>query len=156
MARDNRGVSEENESIAPLRMQQLASSVPWSLVALILIYGGMAGGETKDLIIGFGGAALATLVAFRAARMRMVLTPTEVHVVGWVNAKRIPWSEVERFLLTDKGIAIKLRGGLEERVGAFAVGGALFKSVRQSQLADLQGILERAERYRRKVRRDQR
>lgn len=149
-------MSDDNESIAPLRMQQLASSVPWSLVALVLIYGGAAGGETKDKIIGFGGAALATLVAFRAARMRMVLTPADVLIVGWVNAKRIPWSDVDRFLLTDRGIAVKLRGGLEERVTAFSMGGGLFKSIRESQKADLQGVLERAERYRRKVRRDQR
>lgn len=149
-------MSEENESIAPLRLQQLASSVPWSLVALVLIYGGAAGGEPKDKIIGFGGAALATLVAWRAARMRMVLTPAEVLVVGWVNAKRIPWSDVDHFLIGDRGLAVKLRGGLEERVGAFAVGGGLFKTMRESQKADLQGVLERAERYRRKVRRDQR
>lgn len=149
-------MSEEIESIAPLRLQQLASSVPWSLVALILIYGGSAGDEPKDKIIGFGGAALATLVAFRAARMRMVLTPTEVLLVGWVNAKRIPWAEVDRFEIGERGMVVKLRGGLEEKITAFAVGGGLFRSMRQSQLADLQGVLERAERYRRKVRRDQR
>ena len=135
-------------------MRQLASSVPWSLIALILIYGGLAGDEAKDKLIGFGGAALATLIAFRAARMRMVLGQQDVLVTGWVRAKRIPWADVDRFVLNDRGLAIKLHGGLEERIPAFAMGGSLLRSVRESQRADLKDALERAERYRRKARRE--
>ncbi|MGQ0464503.1 MAG: hypothetical protein ACT4QG_04190 [Sporichthyaceae bacterium] len=147
-------MSEETESFAPAQMQRLASSVPWTLVALVLIYGGLAGDEAKDKIIGFGGAALAMVVSFRAAKMRLVLDGDEVLIVGWLKARRIPWSDVDRFVLNTKGLAVKTRGGIEESVPAFAMGGWILKSIRNSMQADLQQTLEKAERYRRRVRRE--
>lgn len=146
-------MSEESETFAPMQMQRVASSVPWSLVALVLIYGGLAGDEPKDKIIGFGGAALATLVSYRAARMRMVLDGEDVLIVGWIKSSRVPWSDVDQFVLNAKGLAVKRRGGIEESVPAFAMGGWVLKSVRNSMHADLAQTLERAERYRRRVRR---
>lgn len=151
--RDNWRVSEDSETFAPLQMQRLASSVPWSLVALVLIYGGLAGNELKDKIIGFGGAALATGVSYRSARMRLVLGE-DVTIVGWFKSTHLRWSDVERFVLNDKGLAVKMRGGIEEGVPAFAMGGFMFKSIRNSMRADLQQTVERAERYRRRVRRE--
>ncbi|MGQ0846157.1 MAG: hypothetical protein ACT4QF_18705 [Sporichthyaceae bacterium] len=146
-------MSQGRETIAPLQMQRLATSVPWTLVALVLIYGALAGDETKDKIIGFGGAALSMVVSFRAARMRLVLGD-DVEVVGWFRARHVQWSEIDRFVLNDKGLAIKMRGGIEETVPAFSMGGAIFKKVRASMEADLQQSLERAERYRRRARKE--
>lgn len=147
-------MSSESETFAPLQMQRVASSVPWTLVALILIYGGSAGDEVKDKIIGFGGAALAMLVGYRSARMRLILDEQDVTIVGWIKAKHLPWSDVERFVINDKGLAVKMRGGIEEAVPAFAMGGGLFKTIKASVRADLEKTLERAERYRRRVRRE--
>ncbi len=145
-------MSEPTETLAPMQMQRVASSVPWTLVALVLIYGALAGDETKDKLIGFGGAALSMLVGYRAARMRMVMGGDDVLLVGWFKSVRIPWGDVERFMLTDKGLAIKMRGGLEQPVPAFAMGGFTFKTMRDSMRSDLQLSLEKAERYRRRVR----
>jgi len=135
-----------------MQMQRLASSVPWTLVALVLIYGGLAGDEAMDKVIGFGGATLAMVVSYRAARMRLVLGE-DVLIVGWIKSRRLPWSEVDQFILNSRGLAVKMRGGIEESIPAFAMGGWVLKSIRNSMQADLQQTLERAERYRRRTRR---
>jgi hypothetical protein len=145
-------VADEVETMAPVRLQRVASSVPWSLVALILFYGGLAGHSALSKVIGFGGAALFTLVSFRAARLRMLLGQ-DVVVVGWLGAKHYPWAEIEKFVLNDKGLAIRMRGGLEIPVPAYPVGGTFTKRIRESMLAELEQTLERAERFRRERRR---
>jgi hypothetical protein len=95
-------VADEFETMAPLQMQRLASSAPWSLVSLILLYGGMAGHTVNSKIIGFGGAAVLALVSFRAARLRLLLGP-DVVIVGWLKSTHYPWSEIDKFVLNDKG-----------------------------------------------------
>lgn len=140
------------EEIGQLGLQRLASSVPWSLVALILIYGGIAGGSTRDHVIGFGGAVLVTAVAFRAARLRLLLGD-DVVVVGWLRATHYQWSEIEKFVVNDKGLALRMRGGLEVQIPAFPMGAWMFRRLRDSMRADLERTLARAERYRRQRRR---
>lgn len=139
------------ETFAPVTLQRLASSVPWALVALILFYGAQAGEGAQTDVIGYGGAAVMTLVAWRAARMRMLLGD-EVVLTGWFAPKKYPWSEVERFVVTDRGLAVKLRGGLEQQVPAFPMGGWMFRSMRDSMRTDLARVAERAERIRRERR----
>jgi len=136
------------ETLAPVRLQRLASAVPWALVGLILLWGGLLGDSGGDKLIGFGGAAVLTVVAFRAARLRLVLGD-EVVVVGWTQSRRFPWSEVERFVVNEKGLAIRLRGGLEESVPAFAMGGWTLRSKREAMRNSLDELCARAEEYRR-------
>jgi len=138
--------------VAPLQLQRLASSAPWSLVALILFYGGTAGHGVRAKLIGYGGAVLFTAVAYRAARLRLLLGE-DVVVIGWLGPKHYGWSEIEKFVVNDKGLAIRMRGGLEIPVPAFPMGGAVFKRLRESVRADLEATLARAERYRRERRR---
>ncbi len=139
------------ETLAPVRLQRLASFLPWALVSMILLYGGQAGSGTADRVIGYGGAAVLAAVSYRAARLRMILGE-DVIVVGWLRSRRIRWKEIERFVVNDKGLAIRLRGGLEESVPAFPMGGWLFTSMRDSMRADLDRILAKAERARRERR----
>ncbi|MGQ0623756.1 MAG: hypothetical protein ACT4PP_03755 [Sporichthyaceae bacterium] len=139
------------ENLAPVRMQRLASFLPWALVSLILLYGGSAGDESRDKIIGYGGAAVFALVSFRAARMRLLLGD-QVVIVGWLRARKLAWSEVERFVVTKKGLTIKLRGGLEEAVPAFPMGAWMLPSMRESMQSDLQRTAARAEDFRRRRR----
>ncbi|HUR74628.1 MAG TPA: hypothetical protein VMZ00_10155 [Sporichthya sp.] len=140
------------ETLAPVRLQRLASFLPWALVSLILLWGGQAGDSTFDKVIGYGGAAVLALVSYRAARLRMLLGD-EVVVVGWYRARRVPWTEIDKFVVTDKGLAIRLKGGLEESVPAFPMGGWLFRSMRDSMRADLARACEQAEQVRRDRRR---
>ena len=136
------------ETLAPVRLQRLASFLPWALVSLILLWGGQAGDSTFDKVIGYGGAAVLAGVSYRAARLRMMLGD-QVVVVGWLRAERLPWTEIERFLVNDKGLAIRMKGGLERQVPAFPMGGWLFRSMRDSMRADLDRMCEKAERARR-------
>lgn len=147
-ARDERGRLPGVETLAPVRLQRLASFLPWALVSLVLLWGGQAGDSTFDKVIGYGGAAATAAVSFRAARLR-VLLGDEVVVIGWFRARRVPWKEIERFVVNKKGLAIRMRGGLEENVAAFPMGGWLFRSTRDSMRADLDRICEKAERARR-------
>jgi hypothetical protein len=140
-------VADEVETMTPVRMQRLASSAPWSLVALILFYGGLAGHTAMSKLIGFGGAALFTAVSMRAARLRLLLGQ-DVVVVGWLGAKHYPWAEIEKFVINDKGLAIRMRGGLEVGVPAYPVGATFSKRLRASMFAELEQVLERAERFR--------
>lgn len=142
-------MADEIEIMAPLQLARVASSVPWSLVALILMYGGLSGTSIRDKIIGFGGAIVLTVVAWRAARLRLLLGP-DVVVVGWLGSKHYPWSEIDKFVVNDKGLAMRMRGGLEVPIPAFPMGGAVFKKVQASMQADLEQNLERAEKYRRR------
>jgi hypothetical protein len=142
----------QREEIGQLGVQRLASSVPWSLVALILIYAAIAGDTTRDRVIGFGGAALVTAVAVRAARLRLLLGD-DVVVVGWLGAKHYAWSEIEKFVVNDKGLAMRMRGGLELQIPAFPMGAWMFKKMRDSMRADLETTLARVERYRQQRRR---
>lgn len=144
-------MTEGSETFAPLQLQRVASSAPWSLVALVLMYAGIAADQPWEKFVGFGGAVVLTLVSYRAAKLRMVLG-TDVIVVSWLGGKHYPWSAVDRFVVNDKGLAIKLRGGLEESVPAFPMGGWLIKTFRDSMLADLEQTRDRAERYRRRGR----
>jgi hypothetical protein len=137
----------ETEEIQQLRVQRLAASVPWTLVALILIYGGIAGHGAKDKIIGFGGAFLVTLIALRAARLRLMLGD-DVIVVGWFGNKHYAWSEIEKFVVNDKGLAMRMKGGLELQIPAFPMGPSLIKKLRESMRADLEQTLARVEKYR--------
>jgi hypothetical protein len=139
------------ETLAPVRLQRLASFLPWALVSLILLWGGQLGSGTGDKVIGFGGAAVLAVVSFRAARLRMLLGD-EVVIVGWLRARRVPWTEIEKFVINDKGLAIRMRGGLEEQVPAFPMGGWLFRSMRDSMRADLERICAKAEQTRRERR----
>lgn len=136
------------ENLAPVRLQRLASFLPWALVSAILLYGGSAGTEPRDKVIGYGGAALFALVSFRAARMRLLLGD-QVVVVGWLRARKIAWNEIERFVVTKKGLTIKMRGGLEEPVPAFPMGAWMLPSMRESMRADLERTAARAEEVRR-------
>lgn len=136
------------ETLAPVRLQRLTSFLPWALVSLILLWGGQLGDSTRDKVIGYGGACVMAAVSYRAARLRMLLGD-EVVVVGWFRSRRVPWTEVEKFVVNDKGLAIRMRGGLEEAVPAFPMGGWLFRSMRDSMRADLDRVCEKAERYRR-------
>lgn len=136
------------ETLAPVRLQRLASFVPWALISLILLYGGQAGSSTADHVIGYGGAAVFFLVSYRAARLRMILGE-DVIVVGWLRSIRVKWTEIERFVVNDKGLAIRMRGGLEQNVPAFPMGGWLFRSVGNSMRADLERTCTQAERARR-------
>jgi len=135
------------EEIGQLRVQRLASSVPWTLVALILIYGGIAGGDAKNKILGFGGAFLVTLVALRAARLRLMLGD-DVVVVGWFGNKHYAWSEIEKFVVNNRGLAMRMKGGLELQIPAFPMGPSLIKKLRESMRADLEQTLARVEKYR--------
>lgn len=139
------------ETLAPVRLQRLTSFLPWALVSLILLWGGQVGDRTLDRVIGYGGAALLAVVSYRAARLR-VLLGDEVVVVGWLRAHRVPWSEIERFLVNDKGLAIRHKGGLEEQVPAFPMGGWLLRSMRDSMRADLDRVCLKAEQARRQRR----
>ena len=136
------------ETLAPVRLQRLTSFLPWALVSLILLWGGQAGSGTSDKVIGYGGAAVMALVSYRAARLRLILGD-EVVVVGWFRSRRVPWAEIEKFVVTEKGLAIRMRGGLEEPVPAFPMGAWLFRSMRDSMRADLNRVCEKAERRRR-------
>jgi hypothetical protein len=129
-------------------MQRLASFLPWALVSLILLWGGQLGDSPSDKVIGFGGAAVLAVVSYRAARLRLLLGD-EVVVVGWFRSHHIPWTDVEKFVVNEKGLAVRLRGGLEEAVPAFQMGGWLFRSMRDSMAADLERQRARAEEYRR-------
>jgi hypothetical protein len=140
------------ETLAPVRLQRLASFLPWALVSLILLWGGQLGSGTGDKVIGYGGAAVLAVVSFRAARLRMVLGD-EVVVVGWYRSQRVPWREIEKFVVTDKGLAIRMRGGLEQSVPAFPMGGWLFRSMRNSMRADLDRTCAQAEHARKQRRR---
>jgi len=135
------------EEIGQLGFQRLASSVPWALIALILSYGGIAGGGTRDKVIGFGGAVLVTIVAVRAARLRLLLGD-DVVVVGWLSARHYAWSEIERFVVNDKGLAMRMRGGLEVQIPAFPMGAWMVKRHRERMRADLEQTLARVERHR--------
>jgi hypothetical protein len=137
----------DTEEIGQLRVQRLAASVPWTLVALILIYGGLAGHSTKDKAIGFGGAFVVTLIALRAARLRLMLG-SDVVVVGWLGNKHYAWSEIDKFVLTDKGLAMRMKGGLELQIPAFPMGPSLLKTLRESMRADLEQTLTRVEKHR--------
>lgn len=136
------------QTLAPMRLQRLASFLPWALVSLILLWGGQAGTSTFDKVVGYGGAALLAAVSFRAARLRLVLGD-EVVVVGWLRSRRVPWPEIEKFVVTDKGLAMRMRGGLTEQVPAFPMGAWLFRSMRDSMRADLARVCEKAEQARR-------
>jgi hypothetical protein len=136
------------ETLAPVRLQRLASFLPWALVSLILLWGGQLGSDTSDKVIGFGGAAILAVVSYRAARMRLMLGD-EVVIVGWFRTRRVPWSEVERFVVSERGLAMRMRGGLEEQIPAFPMGGWLFRSMRDSMRADLERVCAQAEQARR-------
>ena len=136
------------ETLAPVRMQRLVTAIPWALVGLILLAGGLLGDSATDKVIGFGGAAALGVIAVRAARLRLVLGD-EVVAVGWVNSQRLPWSEVEKFVVTDKGLMIRMRGGLEESVPAFQMGGWVLPSKRNAMRVKLDEVCARAEEYRR-------
>lgn len=139
------------ETLAPVRLQRLASFLPWALVSMILLYGGQVGSGTVDHVIGYGGAAILALVSYRAAKMRMILGE-DVIVIGWAGKTRHKWSEIEKFVVNPKGLAIRLRGGLEEQVPAFSMGGWLLKSMRDSMRADLERVCAKAEQHRRERR----
>jgi hypothetical protein len=140
------------ETLAPVRLQRLTSFLPWALVSLILLWGGQIGDSTGDKVIGYGGAAVLAVVSYRAARLRMLLGD-DVVVIGWFRARRVPWTEIEKFVVTDKGLAIRMKGGLEESVPAFPMGGWILRSMRDSMRADLDRTCEKAERFRRERRR---
>jgi hypothetical protein len=137
----------QTEEIRQLRVQRLAASVPWTLVALILIYGGIAGHSGKDKAVGFGGAFLVTLIALRAARLRLMLGE-DVVVVGWFGNRHFAWSEIEKFVVNNKGLAMRMKGGLELQIPAFPMGPSLIKKLRESMRADLELTLARVEKYR--------
>ena len=139
------------ETLAPVRLQRLTSFLPWALVSLILLWGGQLGDNNRDRVIGYGGAVLMAVVSYRAARLRLHLGD-EVVIVGWLRSRRVPWTEIEKFVVNDKGLAIRMRGGLEESVPAFPMGAWLFRSMRDSMRADLDQTCARAERYRRERR----
>lgn len=137
------------ERLAPeRRLQRVAGSLPWALICVILIGGGLLGSGAMDQVLGFGGAAFFALVAFRAARLRLLLGD-DIVVVGWLGSRHVPWSEVEKFVVTKKGLAIRMRGGLEEQVPAFSMGGWVLPSMRASMQADLDRVCGKAEEYRR-------
>ena len=138
------------DQIAPVRMQRAANSIPWMLVALILIYASSSamGRNTGQAVLGFVGAALCVGVAWRAARLRLLLGE-EVVIVGWGRRTVIPWSEIQKFAYNKKGLYVKQVGGLETGVPAFTMGAALLKSIQRSQETELQQIVERAEKIRR-------
>lgn len=136
------------ETLAPVRLQRLTNFIPWALISLILLYGGQAGSSTADRVIGYGGAAVFFLVSYRSARLRMILGE-DVIVVGWLRATRVKWADIDRFVVNDKGLAIRMRGGLEESVPAFPMGGWLFRSMRDSMRTDLARVCAQAERFRR-------
>jgi hypothetical protein len=140
-------VADESETLTPVRMHRVASSLPWSLVGMLLLAGGSAGHTVFSKVVGFGGAALFMLVSLRAARLRLQLGP-DVVVVGWLTSTHYPWSEIDKFVLNDKGLAIRMRGGLEIAVPAYPYGGAVFKKMQQSMEADLEQVLARAEQFR--------
>ncbi|HZZ48919.1 MAG TPA: hypothetical protein VFE65_18730 [Pseudonocardia sp.] len=140
-------MADEVEEMAPLRLQRVASSAPWSLVALILLYGGLAGHSALSRLTGFGGAVLFTVVSYRAARLRLLLGP-EVVVVGWLGSKRYPWSDIEKFVLNDKGVAIRMRGGIEVAIAAYPRGGSMIRKLQDSINTDLEQVVDRAERFR--------
>ncbi len=135
------------ETFAPVQMQRLANSVPWALVALILIYGANSARSDGARIGGYAGAVIVTLIAWRSARMRMMLGD-EVVVHGWFGATKIPWREIERFDLNKRGLYVKQVGGLDTQVPAFSMGGSLIKTIKASQLAELEGIVAKAEKIR--------
>jgi hypothetical protein len=128
-------------------MQRLGNSVPWALVALILIYGANSAQSSSAKAGGYAAAALITLVAWRSARMRLLLGD-QVVIVGWVHSTKIPWREVERFEVNNRGLFVKQVGGLETQVPAFSVGGSMLKKMRASQKAELDLIAARAEKVR--------
>jgi hypothetical protein len=136
------------ETLAPVRLQRLIAAVPWALVAVILLLGGLLGDSGGAKVIGFGGAVVLTAVALRSAQLRLVLGD-EVVVVGWFGSRRLPWGDVEKFVVNDKGLAVRTRGGLEEPVPAFPVGGWASRSKRNSMLVRLDEVCARAEEYRR-------
>lgn len=135
------------ESLGPVQMQRVANSLPWMLVALILLYASASEDYVPMAVIGFTGAALMVFVAWRSARLRLLLDD-EVVIVGWFGRTSIPWSEVQRFDYNKKGLYIKQVGGLETMVPAFTMGASLLKSIQRSQEAEMQALVERAERIR--------
>lgn len=140
------------EEIGQLGMQRLTSWVPWALVALILVYAAIAGDSTRDKVIGFAGAVLVTGVALRAARLRLLLGE-DVAVVGWLGTKHYAWSEIEKFVVNDKGLAMRMRGGLELQIPAFPMGAWMFNRMRERMRADLETTLARLEKRRQQRRR---
>ncbi|HEX3830235.1 MAG TPA: hypothetical protein VHV82_23450 [Sporichthyaceae bacterium] len=140
-------MADESETLTPVRMHRMVSSLPWSLVGMLLLAGGSSGHSAFSKVVGFGGAALFMLVSLRAARLRLQLGP-DVVVVGWLTSTHYPWSEIDKFVLNDKGLAIRMRGGLEIAVPAYPYGGAVFKKMQQSMEADLEQVLQRAEQFR--------
>jgi hypothetical protein len=128
-------------------MQRMASSLPWSLVGVLLLAGAQAGHTPTSKVIGYGGAGLFMIVSLRAARLRLVLG-SDVVVVGWLRSTRYPWSEIDKFVINDKGLAIKMRGGLEIPVPAYPIGAAVVRRMRDSMVADLEQIRDRAEAFR--------
>jgi hypothetical protein len=142
----------EQETIGPLGFQRVASAAPWAVVALILIVGGIAGHSTRDTAIGVVGAVLVAAIALRAARLRLLLGE-DVVVVGWLGSKHYAWSEIDTFVVNNKGLAIRLSGGLEQQIPAFPMGAWMTKKLRDSMRADLEATLARAEKYRQNRRR---
>jgi hypothetical protein len=136
------------EEIGQLGAQRFASAVPWLLVALILVYAALAGDSHRDKVIGLGGAVLVAAVAVRAARLRLLLGD-DVVVVGWLRAKHYAWSEIEKFVVNDKGLAMRMRGGLELQIPAFPMGAWMIKKMRDTMRADLDRTLVRVEKHRR-------
>ena len=145
---DPRGRLRAVETLAPVRMQRLTAAVPWALVGLILLLGVLLGDSVTYQVIGFGGAAALGTIAVRAARLRLVLGD-DVVAVGWVNSQRLPWSEIEKFVVNEKGLAIRMRGGLEETVPAFQMGGWTLRSTREAMQTRLTEVCARAEEHRR-------
>jgi hypothetical protein len=138
------------ETVRPLQMQRVANSVPWMLVSLVLCYGSMSalGRNNTGAAFGFVGAALMIWVAWRSARLRLLLGD-EVVIVGWFGRTTIQWSEIQKFDYNRKGFFIKQVGGLETMVPAFTMGASLLKSVQRSQEAEMQQLVAKAENIRR-------
>ena len=138
------------ETVRPVQLQRVANSVPWMLVALILFYGSLSalGRNNTGAVFGFAGAAVMVWVAWRSARLRLLLGD-EVVIVGWFGRTTIPWSDIQRFDYNKKGLYIKQVGGLETAVPAFTMGASLLKSIQRSQEAEMQELVAKAEGLRR-------
>ena len=138
------------ETVRPVQMQRVANSVPWMLVSLVLLYGSSSalGRNNTGAVIGFTGAAAMLWVAWRSARLRMLLGD-EVVIVGWFGKTSIPWNDIQKFDYNKKGLYIKQVGGLETMVPAFTMGASLLKSVQRSQEAEMQQLVAKAEGIRR-------
>ena len=138
------------ETVRPVQLQRVANSVPWMLVALVLFYGSSSalGRNNTSAVIGFIGAAAMVWVAWRSARLRLLLGD-EVVIVGWFGKTTIPWSDIQRFDYNKKGLFIKQVGGLETAVPAFTMGASLLKSIQRSQEAEMQELVAKTENIRR-------